>query len=138
MLSGSVEVFGAKNAVLKEMPVMLLAAGQHKLSNVPNIIDVDLMTQVLTHIGATCTYVDHTLTVEVPDQLHAEAPLELVRQMRASIIVLGPLLARTGSARVAFPVATRGIAQCDIQGVRHRLSLGVRAGRSVRSPRRPE
>ena len=103
MLSGSVEVFGAKNAVLKEMPVMLLAAGQHKLSNVPNIIDVDLMTQVLTYIGATCTYVDHTLTVEVPDQLHAEAPLELVRQMRASIIVLGPLLARTGLARVAFP-----------------------------------
>ncbi len=103
VLSGSVEVFGAKNAVLKEMPVMLLAAGQHKLSNVPDIIDVDLMTQVLTHIGATCTYVDHTLTVEVPDQLHAEAPLELVRQMRASIIVLGPLLARTGSARVAFP-----------------------------------
>jgi len=103
VLSGSVEVYGAKNAVLKEMPVMLLAAGQHQLSNVPNIIDVDLMTQVLTHIGATCSYENHTLTVDVPESLHAEAPLELVRQMRASIIVLGPLLARTGSARVAFP-----------------------------------
>lgn len=102
-LAGTVEVFGAKNAVLKEMPVMLLAAGSHQLSNVPGIIDVDLMVQVLEHIGATCTREGHTLTVEVPAELHAEAPLELVRQMRASIIVLGPLLARTGSARVAFP-----------------------------------
>lgn len=103
VLSGSVEVYGAKNAVLKEMPVMLLAAGQHRLSNVPKIIDVDLMTRVLTHIGAVCSYEDHKLTVDVPETLNAEAPLELVRQMRASIIVLGPLLARTGSARVAFP-----------------------------------
>lgn len=102
-LNGEVTVLGAKNAVLKEMVVMLLATGVHRLTNVPGIIDVELMGQVLEHIGATCEFDGHTLTVEVPDELNPEAPLELVRAMRASIIVLGPLLARTGRARVAFP-----------------------------------
>ncbi len=102
-LSGSVSVLGAKNAVLKEMPVMLLAPGAHRLENVPNILDVRLMCDVLRHIGAECSIDGNTLDVVVPDELRPEAPLELVRQMRASIIVLGPLLARCGTARVAFP-----------------------------------
>ena len=102
-LSGRVAVLGAKNAVLKEMPAMLLASGRHRLDNVPGILDVDLMTQVLEHIGATVHLDGHALTVDVPDELLPEAPLELVRKMRASIVVLGPLLARTGRARVAFP-----------------------------------
>lgn len=102
-LEGEVPILGAKNAVLKQMVAMLMASGTHRLTNVPGIIDVELMGQVLEHIGATCRFEGHTLTVDVPDELNAEAPLELVRQMRASIIVLGPLLARCGSARVAFP-----------------------------------
>lgn len=82
---------------------MLLASGSHILENVPQILDVRLMCEVLTHIGASCSVDGHTLRVDVPDELRPEAPLELVRQMRASIIVLGPLLARCGTARVAFP-----------------------------------
>ncbi|MDH3308288.1 MAG: UDP-N-acetylglucosamine 1-carboxyvinyltransferase, partial [Acidimicrobiia bacterium] len=102
-LAGEVSVLGAKNAVLKQMVAMLLAPGTHRLHNVPGIIDVSLMGEVLEHIGATCSFDGHTLAVVVPDDLNAEAPLELVRQMRASIVVLGPLLARCGEARVAFP-----------------------------------
>jgi len=102
-LHGSVAVLGAKNAVLKQMVAMLLAPGTHLLHNVPGILDVTLMGRVLEHIGATCSFDGHALTVEVPDELRPEAPLDLVRQMRASIVVLGPLLARGGVARVAFP-----------------------------------
>jgi UDP-N-acetylglucosamine 1-carboxyvinyltransferase len=102
-LEGSVSVLGAKNAVLKQMVAMLLAPGVHRLTNVPGILDVELMGKVLDHTGTQCEFDGHTLTVEVPDDLRPEAPLELVRQMRASIIVLGPLLARTGVASVAFP-----------------------------------
>ncbi len=85
------------------MVAMLLAPGTHQLGNVPGILDVTLMGQVLEHIGATCTFGGHGLTVEVPSELRPEAPLDLVRQMRASIVVLGPLLARERVARVAFP-----------------------------------
>ncbi|HSR44713.1 MAG TPA: UDP-N-acetylglucosamine 1-carboxyvinyltransferase [Acidimicrobiia bacterium] len=102
-LEGSVPVLGAKNAVLKQMVAMLLAPGSHRLTNVPGILDVELMGRVLDHIGAECKPDGHDLVVEIPDDLRPEAPLELVRQMRASIIVLGPLLARNGTASVAFP-----------------------------------
>ncbi len=102
-LDGTVSVLGAKNAVLKQMVAMLLAPGVHRLSNVPGIIDVELMGKVLDHTGAQCGLDGHTLVIEVPDDPKPEAPLELVRQMRASIIVLGPLLARCGKASVAFP-----------------------------------
>ncbi len=102
-LDGEVSVYGAKNAVLKQMVATLLAPGTHRLGNVPGILDVRLMQLVLEHMGAVCTSEGHNLTIEVPEHLRAEAPLELVRQMRASIIVLGPLLARCGEARVAFP-----------------------------------
>lgn len=102
-LDGSVAVYGAKNAVLKQMVAMLMASGTHRLTNVPHILDVSLMIRVLEHVGVICRFDGHDLEVEVPDQLRPEAPLELVRQMRASIIVLGPLLARCGNARVAFP-----------------------------------
>ena len=102
-LEGSVAVLGAKNAVLKQMVAMLLAPGTHRLTNVPGILDVELMGRVLDHIGAVCNTDGHSLQVEVPDEPRPEAPLDLVRQMRASIIVLGPLLARTGTASVAFP-----------------------------------
>ncbi len=102
-LQGSVSVLGAKNAVLKEMVVSLLASGRHRISNVPGILDVSLMSRVLEHIGVQCSFSGHELTLDTPEELRPEAPLELVRQMRASIVVLGPLLARCGVARVAFP-----------------------------------
>jgi UDP-N-acetylglucosamine 1-carboxyvinyltransferase len=102
-LRGSVAVLGAKNAVLKHMVATLLAPGHHVLDNVPGIVDVDLMCRVLEHIGASCRRDGHALHIDVPVEPNPEAPLELVRKMRASILVLGALLARVGEARVALP-----------------------------------
>lgn len=102
-LHGEVSVLGAKNAVLKHMVATLLAPGTHTIHNVPTILDVEIMGKVLEHVGATCTRSGHTLEITVPQEPTAEAPLDLVRQMRASILVLGALLARNGEAQVALP-----------------------------------
>ncbi len=102
-LSGSLPVLGAKNAVLKHMVAALLAPGVHTIENVPDIVDVEIMGRVLNHVGATCDRQGTTLRIDVPEEPNPEAPLDLVRQMRASILVLGALLARSGTARVALP-----------------------------------
>lgn len=102
-LTGTVQTLGAKNAVLKEIVATLLAPGRHHLTNVPSILDVELMAQVLEHTGCRIEQGDHEIWIVVPDDPKPEAPIELVRQMRASIVVLGPLLARCGEARVAIP-----------------------------------
>jgi len=102
-LSGTVRTLGAKNAVLKEIVSTLLAPGRHHLTNVPSILDVELMARVLEHTGCRVEEGDHELWIVVPEDPRPEAPIELVRQMRASIVVLGPLLARCGEARVALP-----------------------------------
>ncbi|HDH24566.1 MAG TPA: UDP-N-acetylglucosamine 1-carboxyvinyltransferase, partial [Actinobacteria bacterium] len=102
-LSGTVGVLGAKNAVLKHLVATLLAPGTHVLTNVPDIVDVRLMCEVLEHVGARCTADGTTRTVTVPETLAAEAPLDIVRKMRASILVLGALLTRVGSVRIALP-----------------------------------
>lgn len=102
-LSGTVTTRGAKNAVLKEIVSTLLAPGRHHLTNVPSILDVDLMVRVLEHTGCRVERGDHEIWIVVPEEPRPEAPIELVRQMRASIVVLGPLLARCGEARVALP-----------------------------------
>ena len=102
-LAGSVAVGGAKNAALKLMVATLLAPGTHEVGNVPDIVDVEIMGRVLEHVGAQCRRKGNTLTITVPEEPIPEAPLDLVRQMRASILVLGALLARTGEARVALP-----------------------------------
>lgn len=107
------KVLGAKNAVLKEMVSALLAPGRHRLTNVPWIVDVQLMCEVLEHTGCIVSQGDHEVWIVVPEDLNPVAPIELVRQMRASIVVLGPLLARCGEARVALPggddLGARGI-----------------------------
>jgi len=102
-ISGEVAVLGAKNAVLKHMVAVLLAPGRHVLHNVPGILDVDIMGQVLDHVGAHCVWEGTTLVIDVPETPNPEAPLDLVRKMRASILILGALLARGGVARVALP-----------------------------------
>lgn len=102
-LRGTVGVCGAKNAALKEMVAAILAPGRHQLTNVPEIDDVTLMGDVLTHLGCHVRRENDSLWLVTPDELIPEAPLELVRRMRASIVVLGPLLARCGEARVALP-----------------------------------
>lgn len=102
-LSGEVGVLGAKNAVLKHMVAAMLAPGDHVLDNVPGIADVATMGEVLSHAGASCESDGNSLRISVPERPNPEAPLELVRKMRASILILGALLARCGEARVALP-----------------------------------
>ncbi len=102
-LSGEVSVVGAKNATLKHMVATLLAPGVHHLTNVPHSLDVEIMCDVLRHVGAECERRGPELQVSVPESPLPEAPLDLVRQMRASILILGALLARCGEARVALP-----------------------------------
>jgi len=106
-LEGEVPVVGAKNSVLKLMAAALLAPGATTLGNLPAISDVGIMHQLLERLGCEVAESLHgrtdEVTVTVPDQPLAEAPYELVRRIRGSICVLGPLLARTGRAKVALP-----------------------------------
>ena len=102
-LHGSVRVAGAKNSVLKLMAASVLAPGRFTIANVPRIADVAWMGELLERMGATVDQDGDVLTIDVPEQLIPEAPYELVERMRASIVVLGPLLARCGEARVSVP-----------------------------------
>jgi UDP-N-acetylglucosamine 1-carboxyvinyltransferase len=102
-LEGTVTVGGAKNSVLKLMAATLLGRGTFVLHNVPKITDVAIMGRLLQSMGVIVTRDGHTLTIEVPDEVVPEAPYELVEMMRASVVVLGPLLGRSGEARVALP-----------------------------------
>ncbi len=106
-LSGAVEVVGAKNSVLKLMAAALLAPGRTTLGNLPAISDVAIMHELLGRLGCEVREAETGATDEVqitvPDRPESEAPYELVRRIRGSICVLGPLLARTGLARVAMP-----------------------------------
>ncbi|MBN1192419.1 MAG: UDP-N-acetylglucosamine 1-carboxyvinyltransferase [Coriobacteriia bacterium] len=102
-LSGTVKVGGAKNSALKLMAAALLAPGKSVIRNVPDISDVGVMADVLEHLGARVTREDHSVAVDATNIASLEAPYELVAQMRASIVVLGPLVARFGSAHVAMP-----------------------------------
>ena len=104
-LAGDVQAFGAKNAVLKQMAACLLATGRHELVNVPDITDVDVMCELLQALGFAVTRGEHRVTIDVPEasDLHPVAPAHLFEAMRASIVVLGPLLARCGEANMALP-----------------------------------
>lgn len=102
-LAGEVRVEGAKNSALKLMAASLLAKGTSRISNVPDITDVDIMSEVLEHLGAKVVRTDHALEIDASDLTNHETPYELVAKMRASIAVLGPLVARFGEARVAMP-----------------------------------
>lgn len=104
-LEGTVSIGGAKNSVLKLMAATLLAEGSYRLANVPRITDVELMAELLRATGCTVdwTGIDSCLTIDVPAVIDPVAPYELVEQFRASIVALGPMLARCGEARVALP-----------------------------------
>ncbi|MEM8904702.1 MAG: UDP-N-acetylglucosamine 1-carboxyvinyltransferase [Actinomycetota bacterium] len=102
-LEGELPIVGAKNSALKLLAATLLAPGRHVLHSVPAITDVGIMCRLLEAMGASTTVDGSTVTVDVPEEVNPEAPYELVEQMRASIVVLGPLLARFGRARVALP-----------------------------------
>jgi UDP-N-acetylglucosamine 1-carboxyvinyltransferase len=102
-LEGDVRISGAKNSTLKLMAASVMVRGQVVLEGVPRITDVVLMSEVLEHLGAIVTVEDTTMTIDTSGDLKDEAPYEVVTKMRASIQVLGPLLARMGRARIAMP-----------------------------------
>jgi UDP-N-acetylglucosamine 1-carboxyvinyltransferase len=102
-LYGEVEVSGAKNAALKLIAAALLAPGRTVLHNVPRIKDVNTMLAVLEGLGAKSEFSGNTLAIDASSIDSYTAPYELVRQMRASIVVLGPLVARFGEAEVSAP-----------------------------------
>lgn len=102
-LEGSVGVSGAKNSALKLMAATLLASGRSTILNVPKIEDCRTMMEVLRRLGASAEWDGDRVSVDTAGVDSHEAPYELVSRMRASIIVLGPLLARFGRATVAMP-----------------------------------
>ncbi len=126
-LRGEVTVTGAKNSVLKLMAASLLAAGKTTITNVPEIADVDIMSDLLTRLGCTVVHVGDRVTIDVPAIPGHRADYDLVRKMRASINVLGPLVARIGRAEVALPggdaIGSRGL-DFHIKGL---TSLGANA-----------
>jgi UDP-N-acetylglucosamine 1-carboxyvinyltransferase len=107
-LRGTVQVSGAKNAALPVVAATLLAEGDHTIRNVPDLADVRTLARLLRHMGCEAERPlgqadGRTLAVRVPRAVTPEAPYELVKTMRASVLVLGPLLARWGRARVSLP-----------------------------------
>ncbi len=102
-LSGSVRVGGAKNAALPELVAALLTDEPMRLSNVPAVRDVSTILRLLEHLGVEVSRDGDSVETRLLSFASAEAPYDLVKTMRASFLVLGPLLARTGSARVSLP-----------------------------------
>jgi UDP-N-acetylglucosamine 1-carboxyvinyltransferase len=102
-LAGTVHVSGAKNSALKLMAASLLAPGRCVISNVPRIRDCSVMAEMLEHLGVSVTLSGGVAELDATTVEQVEAPHELARQMRASIVILGPLLARCGRARLALP-----------------------------------
>lgn len=114
-LEGSVRITGAKNSVLKLMAAALLAQGRTLLREVPDILDVAIMAELLRRLGCTVDYdpAAATVAIDVPERPEHRADYDLVRRMRASICVLGPLVSRCGEADVALPggdnIGSRGL-----------------------------
>jgi UDP-N-acetylglucosamine 1-carboxyvinyltransferase len=112
-LAGDVSVVGAKNSALKLMAAALLATGRSTLTNVPRITDIAIMAEVLRRLGCEVELDEDTVVIDVPEKPGTEADYDLVRRLRASICVLGPLLARCGHVRVAHPggdaIGSRGL-----------------------------
>jgi UDP-N-acetylglucosamine 1-carboxyvinyltransferase len=103
-LRGEVRASGAKNAALPIVAAALLAEGEHVVTNLPDLADVRTLGKLLRHMGCEAERTDpHRAYVRVPRALKPEAPYELVKTMRASVLALGPLVARWGEARVSLP-----------------------------------
>ncbi len=103
-LSGTINVQGAKNAALPVMAAAILLRGQKlSLECVPDLYDIQTMCRLLCHLGADVEFENGCMTINVPDKIECETPAELVRKMRASSLVLGPLVARCGRAVMPLP-----------------------------------
>lgn len=102
-LHGEVPISGAKNAALPIITAGLLCEGEHRITNVPSLADVRTLGRILQHMGVAFTATGHDVVLDASKGIVPEAPYDLVRTMRASVLVLGPLVARFGRARVSLP-----------------------------------
>lgn len=102
-LSGSIDISGAKNAILPMMAATLLVDGKTELNRVPDLRDTRTFLRLLEMLGAGSTFEKDKLTIDASNITSLEAPYDLVKTMRASFYVMGPLLARFGEARVSLP-----------------------------------
>ncbi|MBB5348760.1 UDP-N-acetylglucosamine 1-carboxyvinyltransferase [Desulfoprunum benzoelyticum] len=102
-LQGTVRISGAKNAALPLIAATLLAPGRHRLGNVPNLRDTRTFLKLMENLGVRHERLGDVLTIDSTDLRSAEAPYDLVKTMRASVLVLGPLLTRMGKAKVSMP-----------------------------------
>ena len=102
-LSGSVNISGAKNAVLPIMTAALMAEGESVISRVPDLRDTRTMIKLMEIVGAKCSMEGNRLKIDADSVYNPEAPYDLVKTMRASFYVLGPLLARFGTVKVSLP-----------------------------------
>ena len=102
-LNGEVAISGAKNAALPILFSALLTDGICTYHNIPRLRDIFSTIELLEQLGARCTFEGHTVTIDAGGMCCHEAPFVLVRKMRASVLVLGPLLARLRRARVSLP-----------------------------------
>lgn len=122
-LIGEVSLTGAKNSVLKLMAAALLAPGRTTITNVPDILDVEIMAELLRRLGCSVEHdvATSVVAITVPEVPEHRADYDLVRRMRASICVLGPLVARVGAADVALPggdnIGSRGL-DMHVDGLR--------------------
>lgn len=102
-LKGHVKISGSKNAALPLLAASLLTAEKLELLNVPDLVDIRMMLKILGGLGVKSNWLFGKLSLATPQLTSIEAPYDLVRKMRASIVVLGPLLARSGRAKVSLP-----------------------------------
>ncbi|ADD01464.1 UDP-N-acetylglucosamine 1-carboxyvinyltransferase [Thermoanaerobacter italicus Ab9] len=101
-LKGSVKISGAKNSVLPIIAASLLSSGEIVLDDIPTLKDVNVMIELIKHFGAICEFENERLKIKI-DIKDVEAPYELVKKMRASFLVMGPILARLGHAKISMP-----------------------------------
>ena len=149
-IEGSVQISGAKNAALPQIAAALLSSEPLELWNVPEVTDVNTMLALMREFGVVATRESgRKLVLNAGGARNAEAPYDMVRRMRASILVLAPLLARFGSARVSLPggcaIGARPIdlhlkalealgAEVDMEARLH--SRADKSGRAARRPHR--
>ncbi|KKO51487.1 UDP-N-acetylglucosamine 1-carboxyvinyltransferase [Paenibacillus sp. DMB20] len=102
-LSGTIRIHGAKNAALPILAASLLAEGSVRLSNVPHLLDIEVMLNILDRLGSKCKHEHETVTVDTSSANSFHVPEDLMKQMRSSIFLMGPLLARFGEVTIYQP-----------------------------------
>jgi len=102
-LSGTIKISGAKNASLPLIAMTILAKNEVIIKNLPNVADIKTLLKLLSNLGANCTFLEHTTVVDTSTMNNTKATYDIVKTMRASILVLGPILARFGHCEVSLP-----------------------------------